>query len=309
MSYIGTKPANQITDSTLIADGTVTPADLSTGKPVWDTNGNVGIGTSSPMGRLGVNNPGTGQVGFNTGTVSSPVRGNLWYDTDGTGWQFQIGKSQSSVFTPQMTFTDAGNVGIGTTAGSGVRLEVSGGQSRFSNDVYLTRNDASGPFFGSLNSVPLRLGTGDTERMRIDSIGRVTTPFQPFFRAVGAGTGIGQYFSNVNVGDTIITNIGNHYSNTSRINTFTAPVAGVYYFSAGCLKYSSNTVQLAIQVNGTSIFTDYAEGGSGFQNCTLSGMVYLNANDSVRARALNGDWYDNGPGNSLYNWFMGCLIG
>lgn len=48
MGYLGTKPANQITDSTLIADGTVTPADLSTGKPVWDTSGNLtltGTGT------------------------------------------------------------------------------------------------------------------------------------------------------------------------------------------------------------------------------------------------------------------------
>lgn len=48
MAYLGTKPANQVIDSTLIADGTVTPADLSTGKPVWDTNGNVGIGVTAP---------------------------------------------------------------------------------------------------------------------------------------------------------------------------------------------------------------------------------------------------------------------
>jgi hypothetical protein len=48
MAYLGTKPANQVIDSTLIADGTVTPSDLSTGKPVWDTSGNLGIGTSSP---------------------------------------------------------------------------------------------------------------------------------------------------------------------------------------------------------------------------------------------------------------------
>jgi hypothetical protein len=52
MAYLGTKPANQVIDSTLIADGTITPSDLSTGKPVWDTSGNVGIGTSSPTTKL-----------------------------------------------------------------------------------------------------------------------------------------------------------------------------------------------------------------------------------------------------------------
>jgi hypothetical protein len=58
MAYIGTKPANQVIDSTLIADGTVTPNDLSTGKPVWDTSGNLGVGAapSSGFGRLQVRN-------------------------------------------------------------------------------------------------------------------------------------------------------------------------------------------------------------------------------------------------------------
>jgi hypothetical protein len=57
MAYLGTKPANQVIDSTLIADGTITPSDLSTGKPVWDTSGNVGIGTSSPQDVLHLTQP------------------------------------------------------------------------------------------------------------------------------------------------------------------------------------------------------------------------------------------------------------
>jgi hypothetical protein len=54
MAYLGTKPANQVIDSALIADGTITTSDLSTGAPVWDTSGNVGIGTSSPATKLDV---------------------------------------------------------------------------------------------------------------------------------------------------------------------------------------------------------------------------------------------------------------
>lgn len=52
MGYIGSKPGNQVVDGSLIADGTITPADLSTGRPFWDTSGNVGIGTNSPTYKI-----------------------------------------------------------------------------------------------------------------------------------------------------------------------------------------------------------------------------------------------------------------
>jgi hypothetical protein len=47
-------PISQIVTNS-IANGAVTPADLSTGAPVWDTSGNVGIGTSTPSSKLQVN--------------------------------------------------------------------------------------------------------------------------------------------------------------------------------------------------------------------------------------------------------------
>ena len=58
-----------------LPDGTVLPADLSTGGPYWDTSGNLGIGTSSPSEILTLARYGTGTVyaGFNNGTVNSLV--------------------------------------------------------------------------------------------------------------------------------------------------------------------------------------------------------------------------------------------
>lgn len=144
--------------------------------------GRVGIGTSGPLAPLGVAS-GTGEVGFNIGTISSPVRGNLWYDTDGTGWQFQIGKFQSSAFTAQMTFTDAGNVGIGTSSPT-TRLDVVG-----AGNPTITLRGSDAAYTGILNiqaaggggsridatggTNTLILTTNNTERMRIDSSGNV----------------------------------------------------------------------------------------------------------------------------------------
>ncbi len=102
--------------------------DIKTGNQVFNTrftyDGKVGIGTNDPKSVLQVQSA-TGAVGFNYGTSSSPSRGNLWYDTDGTGWGFDIGKVQSDTFTSQVKIKDDGNVGIGTTT-PGHKLEVNG---------------------------------------------------------------------------------------------------------------------------------------------------------------------------------------
>ena len=150
-----------------------------------DSSGNVSIGTTSPDGKLGVQSA-TGEVGFNAGTSSSPERGNLYFDTDGSGWQFNIGKYQSSSFTSIMTFTDASRVGIGTTSPV-QKLHLSDGSStavyqKFSNDTTGNTNgdgttlgiDADGDFLiNNKESKTIKLYTADTERMRITSSGEV----------------------------------------------------------------------------------------------------------------------------------------
>jgi hypothetical protein len=81
----------------------------------------------------------------------------------------------------QNTFPNSGNVGIGTTTPA-TALEVNGetrldGNLSVGNgtagDIVSFRGDGAGPFVGSYNSVPLRLGTTYAERMRITATGYV----------------------------------------------------------------------------------------------------------------------------------------
>jgi hypothetical protein len=134
MAYLGTKPANQVIDSTLIADGTVTtadlangavsPAKLSTGAPTWDTSSNVGIGTGTTTGGntiLDLKKTGTEygcnirfQNNYNTSTY-------VGLAGDATGDViFYNGAASNNIFytnaTERMRIDSSGNLLIGTTA-------------------------------------------------------------------------------------------------------------------------------------------------------------------------------------------------
>ena len=161
-----------------------------------DASGNLGIGTASPVGRLALGGS-PGQVGFNAGSLSSPVRGNLFYDTDNTGWKFQIGKIVSGTYTAQMTFQDDGNVGIGTASPLD-RLDVVSGAATYRNRirnstgseaVLLFQNSDTGTgttdgmyvgigadetaYVWQYENLSLIFATNNTERMRITSGGSV----------------------------------------------------------------------------------------------------------------------------------------
>ena len=109
----GTWTSGSSQPTALVFSTTASGSAIPTERVRITNAGNVGIGTSSPVGQLSV---GASPIGFNAGSIASPARGNIFYDTDGSGWQLRIGKLQSGTFTPQMTFQDNGSVGIGTTS-------------------------------------------------------------------------------------------------------------------------------------------------------------------------------------------------
>ena len=91
----------------------------------------------------------------------------------------------------------------------------------------------------------------------------MTRPFQPAFSARGNSSPVdsSEGYTGIlsNYMTTMTSNIGSHYKTSgSDIGKFVAPVAGNYYFSAGCLirlrnSSSAGSAELSFYKNGSNI--------------------------------------------------------
>ena len=159
----------------------------------------------------------------------------------------------------------------------------------------------------------IRLFTGGTtaspiERMRIDSAGRVTMPYQPAFNALRTA---GHTLNSVVLWNDVRTNVGSHYS--AATGRFTAPVAGNYFFSVGAICGSSSPAassgSVQIRLNGSSIKDGHWNiTNDPWENVGATTVVTLNANDYI-------DVYVQGSstaymyGFNIFSNFNGYLIG
>ena len=188
-------------------------------------------------------------------------------------------------------------VGMGTASPS-QRLHVEGTGNQFillnnssTNDgMYLKAGTGASSIQTNGGSHVLNFFTSGTERMKIDSSGRVTMPYQPSFRASNGVTtfsGSGTSFAC----STVHHNIGSHYNTNG---TFTAPVSAVYHFNYSVTPLGggvSNNGSTSFRLNGTAIaqVLDYSAADSSTQSIT----VYMAANDTMEAigrGANNGSW-------------------
>lgn len=212
--------------------------------------------------------------------------------------------------SPSRTLTLSGGAGsvnlalqdanTGSSATDGFQLQLAS-----NGDAYLWNYE---------NAVQV-FGTNNTERMRIDSAGRVTMPYQPSFRAynfvpISASTGI-------IVWQTTAHNVGNHY-NTSN-GAFTAPVNGTYHFAGNILmsaNSSTSYIRVLFRINGaaSTTLTDSLTGGvaGAFTNYSyhaiqIAQSFYLSAGDTVQMSndSPNSSTWSGGR----YGSFSGFLVG
>jgi len=199
-----------------------------------------------------------------------------------------------------VTVDGSGNVGIGTASPSGASgntFVVNGGvnQSRFALKNDYTGDGATNGFqiaLGSDKSVYVEqredsfmaFSTNGAERMRIDSSGRVTMPYQPAFEAYSFSNGSipSQLETKVNLA--IQFDVANNFDATNY--RFTAPVAGRYYFYGTLQLTSAGSPHINFKVNGFSIRNGWIDAG-GDTGVVLSRIYNLSAGDYVEMWTWN----------------------
>lgn len=339
MSYIGNEPI-------VSATRTVTEITATAGQTVFTANGGYTVGfidvfvngsqltasdfTATNGSTITLNEAATVNdivrlVAWGTFTASNLVAPNYTGTLTGGTGVVNIGSGQ--------IYKDAsGNVGIGTTSTLGNSL------LNVAQGVVARNSGGTSPYFQLYNanaSTDLktwRIGGGPqgqlvfdtvndaysvgTERMRIDSSGRVTMPFQPAFQAVLNGNvtnpgGSATRLTTWNKVSNAVINARDAAFSTAN-GRFTAPVAGLYLMGihldlSGGL---STNYYLSIGINGGNRQYDLIEdttiaSNGGFFVCRIVPMA---VNDYAEIYMLGGNWTLNGGGNQWNTRWEGFLI-
>ena len=149
--------------------------------------------------------------------------------------------------------------------------------------------------------------TNSNTAISIDSSGRVTTPERPSFYAYENSDGQTTSAINIIPYEATHHNTGSHYDTST--STFTAPVAGLYYFDHSFFSGHSSVTRSGYYKNGTALGnSNYPFGGRVQSNSNGMGgaslTINLAVNDTILVKVYAGT-----VSNFYANYFLGYLIG
>ena len=203
--------------------------------------GGVSVDSGAPDNSLVVNSSGSVGIGASSPAYKLDAR----LSGTSSGAVIQVGNTGSGGFG-----------GLGVSDGGTYPLQIWG-----SSLAFLSGNSSY---------------ASATERMRIDSAGRVTMPYQPaFFARPSSDPTNGVVICNL-----VDINVGSHYNDSN--GRFTAPINGLYYFSAitngGA---GTSAIALRFRKNQTTVpgFQAYIMDVDDSPN--ISGIMYLTAGDYI----------------------------
>ena len=265
-----------------------------------------------------------------TGSGTATITGDLTVDTstlkvdssnNRTIMGYTSGRVPTSVIVPHvnssiapaMRITTHGNAGYSSSnsQGAGARLEFGqydDGYDWITGSIASTRTCSNwgGDLIFSTNNNSA--SNNQTEVMRINRDGHITTPNRPAFLATGSNN---NYINTSPVPfPTVVYNVGSHYNNSNY--TFTAPIAGKYWFHAHFgLANGSSTQNIYpwFHVNGSNQQYSYVNfSTTWYATAHLTCVFNLSANDTVKVTvsAGGGGTYYNGANETR---FMGYLLG
>lgn len=159
--------------------------------------------------------------------------------------------------------------------------------------------------FGSTSTPTLRFFNDGTVKLQIDSSGRVNMPLQPSATVTRTSHVTS---SGVIVFDSVSSNVGGHYNNST--GRFTCPVTGHYFVTFSCLLWNmGSSSYVNLRVNGSNYaswgsFGVYGSFTGSYAGQGASAIIPANANDYI-------DLYFTYNGTNLHNsytWATFCLI-
>jgi len=244
----------------------------------------VGPSTSKQFDALTINGSGKIDVARSlTVTQNALVSGNVGIGTSSPSYKLNV-KSSSGEYRTALFETSS-------TLGPSVQIKGSRIHELRSTDSGAT--EGAGYFL-------IYDKTAEASRITIDSSGRVTMPAQP--NAAG-GCSTAYTLSSAGfingfdiVWNSVDKNVGSHYNSSN--GKFTAPVAGAYLVMYMILipaaASTANDYRLSLSINDAQTMTGSVTKGNGYPQVVIQQVVYLNANDTVKARF----WNDSGVGST-----------